>query len=488
MTTKAFMIQGTGSNVGKSLLVAGLCRHYTNKGLSVRPFKPQNMSNNAAVTIEGGEIGRAQALQALACRTEPSNHMNPVLLKPEGDNGSQLIVHGKSRGTMKARDYYRQKSHLMADVMASYEKLQQEADLIIVEGAGSASEVNLRANDIANMGFALTANLPVYLAADIDRGGVIAALVGTAKLLPQAERALIKGFIINKFRGDPALFNPALSLIEEQTGWPSLGILPWFDRAVNLPAEDSQDLEQKTTDKTGNEQLKSGETFKIIVPRLPRISNFDDLDPLHNEPDVQLLIVEPGTPLPRDANLIILPGSKATRADLAFLKSEGWHIDIAAHIRQGGAVLGLCGGYQMLGQSIDDPGGAEGAPGTSAGLGHLNTSTTMAASKTLTPIRAIFQQQSLTAYEMHIGQTSGPDCQTPLFITIEGRPEGAISPCGRIMGTYLHGLFQEDAFRRAFLQHLGAQAHAHYQHRASVEQTLDALADHLATHLDLPGL
>ena len=342
MPAKAFMIQGTGSNVGKSLLVAGLCRHFTNQGLKVRPFKPQNMSNNAAVTVNGGEIGRAQALQALACRIAPHTDMNPVLLKPEGETGSQLIVNGQRQGSYKAKDFYALKAGLMTPVIEAFERLRSEADLVIVEGAGSASEINLRQNDIANMGFALKANLPVYIAGDIDRGGIIAALVGTHKVLPEAERALVKGYIINKFRGDPDLFTEGLTLITERTGWPALGICPWFPAAGTLPAEDSQDLISTPGPASAERAAKNGATIKIAVPLLPRIANFDDLDPLKAEPGVELSLIEPGSVIPAETDLIILPGSKATIADLAALRREGWEIDIAAHLRRGGHLLGLC--------------------------------------------------------------------------------------------------------------------------------------------------
>lgn len=489
------MIQGTGSNVGKSLLVAGLCRHFTNQGLKVRPFKPQNMSNNAAVTESGGEIGRAQALQARACRTASTVDMNPVLLKPEGETGSQVIVRGQNHGAMKAADYYKIKQTLLPEVMASFEALKQQADLVIVEGAGSASEVNLRQNDIANMGFALAANLPVIILGDIDRGGVIANLVGTSVLLDRKEHDLIKGFIINKFRGDPALFTPAITLIEEKTGWPNLGICPWFEAAVRLPAEDSQDLGMKPQTRTA--------PIKIIVPLLPRIANFDDLDPLIAEPDVTLEMIKPGRPLPIDADLIILPGSKATHHDLKALRNEGWDIDIRAHHRRGGVILGLCGGYQMLGKKIDDPDGIEGPPGTINGIGLLDVTTRMAPAKTLKEVNATYpaaasKQAELKAYEMHMGETEGPDRAAPLFLKHNPEkteepaghdsPEGAISTDGRVMGTYLHGLFVSDSFRRTFLKKLGAKSFASDAYETTIDQTLDALGHHLASHLNLERL
>ncbi len=479
MPIKSFMIQGTGSNVGKSLLVAGLCRHFTNQGLKVRPFKPQNMSNNAAVTTDGGEIGRAQALQAIACKTEPTAHMNPVLLKPEGETGSQLIVQGQRKGSFKAKDFYKQKQGLMQPVLQSYEVLKQDADLVIVEGAGSASEMNLRQNDIANMGFALATNVPVYLAADIDRGGVLASIVGTHALLPKEERALIKGYIINKFRGDPSLFTTAQDLITEHTAWPSLGVCPWFQAANLLPAEDSQDLEPS--------QTKTSGTIKIAVPITPRIANFDDLDPLKAEPTIKLELINPGTPLPLDADLIILAGSKATISDLHFLYDQGWDTDIKAHVRRGGFVLGLCGGYQMLGTTIKDPLKLESDCAEIKGLDLLNVETTLTPTKTLTQTNATFNREPFTAYEMHMGETTGPDCDHPLFHTPNG-PEGATHPTKLVMGTYLHGLFQENTFREKFLQTIQQNHTSSVRYKDQIETTLDKFAAHLNTHLKLDDL
>lgn len=484
MPAKAFMIQGTGSNVGKSLLVAGLCRHFTNQGLTVRPFKPQNMSNNAAVTINGGEIGRAQALQALACRTAPHTDMNPVLLKPEGETGSQLIVNGKRQGSFKAKEFYKQKAALMTPVMEAFERLKAVSDLVIVEGAGSASEINLRRGDIANMGFALKANLPVYLAGDIDRGGIIAAIVGTHTVLPPQERALIKGFIINKFRGDPDLFKDGAEMIAKMTGWACLGISPWFQAASKLPAEDSQDLETKTISKTNSDR-----PIKIAVPLLPRIANFDDLDPLSAEPHVALSLIRPGELIPAECDLIILPGSKATISDLNSLREEGWDIDIAAHIRRGGRVLGLCGGYQMLGTSIKDSEGLEGPAREIAGLGHLECETTLTPRKTLTETSAIWPKTGtkLTAYEMHMGETKGKALNNPLF-SVNGENEGAVSENGLVMGTYLHGLFQDDTFRSTFLTDIKELPQSTLNFSRSIEETLDALAAHLNQHLKLEHL
>ncbi|MEM7750793.1 MAG: cobyric acid synthase, partial [Pseudomonadota bacterium] len=445
----AIMVQGAGSNVGKSLIVAGLCRVFSRRGLAVRPFKPQNMSNNAAATPEGGEIGRAQALQAKACGVPPSIHMNPVLLKPETDTGSQIIVQGQRWGTMRAREFGQRKSELMPAVMDSFEKLSGEADMIIVEGAGSPAEVNLRAGDIANMGFAEAADLPVIIAGDIERGGVIANLVGTHAVLPPPDRDRIKAFIVNKFRGDVSLFDGGMKAIADHTGWLPLGVVPYFNDARLLPAEDILDL-----DRTGHEPSPADpdRTIKIVVPVMGRIANYDDLDPLKLEPGVDLVLAHRGQPLPLDADLIILPGSKSTIGDLIALREEGWDIDIAAHIRKGGHVLGLCGGYQILGKTVDDPDGIEGHPGCYDGLGHLDVTTKLLPDKVVRPVtgRHLASNEPVTGYEIHIGRTDGPDCSRPVF-KIEDRETGAASGNGRTIGTYVHGVFGEDGFRRAFL-------------------------------------
>ena len=371
------MFQGTGSDVGKSLVVAGLCRAFAARGLAVRPFKPQNMSNNAAVTADGGEIGRAQALQARACRVAPSVHMNPVLLKPQSEIGAQVVVRGRVVGNAKAREYQAMKPRLMAAVLESFGRLKAEADLVLVEGAGSASEVNLRSGDIANMGFARAADTPVILIGDIDRGGVIAQIVGTKVVIAPEDAAMVVGFLINKFRGDPSLFAEGLRLIEERTAWPSLGMIPHFAAAQKLPAEDAMALERAGPPRHGG--------VTIAVPRLARIANFDEFDPLSLEPNVDLVMVAPGEPLPV-CDLVILPGSKATIADLAFFRAQGWDIDLFAHVRRGGRVLGLCGGYQMLGRRIADPEGTEGPAGEVAGLGLLDVETTLWGDKALVAV------------------------------------------------------------------------------------------------------
>nr|WP_321463681.1 cobyric acid synthase [uncultured Cohaesibacter sp.] len=479
----AIMFQGTGSNVGKSMLVAGFCRYLKRQGYKVAPFKPQNMSNNAAVTPEGGEIGRAQALQALACGLEPSVHMNPVLLKPQSNVGSQVVVQGKVIGQMQARAYSQSKHTLLEAVMESYRNLSEQADFIVVEGAGSASEVNLRKGDIANMGFAQAANLPVILIGDIDRGGVIASLVGTKQLLPPSDLALVKGYVINKFRGDATLFKSGLDIITGQTGWPDFGILPWFDDAARLPAEDSEDLGR---DKP---MTASGRALKIAVPVLPRIANFDDLDALKSEDGVSLTMVKRGQTIPLDSDLVILPGSKSTIADLEAMKSEGWDVDIKAIARRGGFVLGLCGGYQMLGRKIMDPEGVETEKGAVCeGLGLLDIETVMAGEKRTIQItgRHLESGSQMHGYEIHVGRSEGPDRARPIFM-IEGKQEGATSLDGRIMGSYIHGLFNHDQFRAAFLKSLGHAASGQGYLRG-VEQTLDALADHFAHNMDVNGL
>ena len=475
--TKAIMIQGAGSNVGKSMLVAGIARACLQRGLSVAPFKPQNMSNNAAVTADGGEIGRAQALQALACGLEPLVDMNPVLLKPESEVGAQVIVQGKRFATMQARDYGRHKAQLLPAVLDSFARIGAGRDLVIVEGAGSPAEVNLRAGDIANMGFAAAAHVPVALIGDIDRGGVIAQLVGTHAVLPDADRTLIRAFAINKFRGDPTLFAEGMEIIADRTGWAPLGIVPWFADAWKLPAEDVMEITSR-----------QGGATKIVVPRLNRIANFDDLDPLSATPGVSVEIIEPGRPLPGDADLVIIPGSKSTIADLAHFRAQGWDIDLAAHMRRGGHVLGICGGYQMLGHTISDPDGIEGAPATVRGLGLLDVSTVMKPEKrlALTAASYLSSGDAVQGYEIHIGETTGPDCARA-WLSVDGRAEGAASADGHVMGCYLHGLFGADAFRAAFLDRLGLQAGSH-DYMGGVEATLDALAEHVATHLDLDRL
>ncbi|MEL6287255.1 MAG: cobyric acid synthase [Pseudomonadota bacterium] len=481
------MFQGTGSDVGKSTLVAGLCRALTQRGLRVRPFKSQNMSNNAAVTGDGGEIGRAQALQARACGIAPSVHMNPVLLKPEGELGAQVVVQGQRLRRSQARDFARLKPDLMAAALESYAKLGDGADIILIEGAGSAAEVNLRDGEIANMGFAEATGVPVVLIGDIDRGGVIANLVGTQMVLSQDDRARVAGYIINKFRGDVSLFDDGLAAITRQTGWPSFGVVPWFNDAHRLPAEDSVGIADRAR------VSYAAAPIRIAVPLFPRIANHDDLDPLAVEPDVTLTLIEPGSPLPGDADLIILPGSKATCSDLDVVRANGWDIDLAGHLRRGGAVLGLCGGYQMLGGSIDDPDGIEGRRGRVDGLGLLEVATRLTEEKKLVEVHGRHHASSAAVhgYEMHIGVTEGPARERPFVVLDDGaggRAEGAISADGKVAGTYVHGLFASDAFRHAFLSSLRARAVSGAAYEAGIEQVLDALAAHVEATVDVGAL
>jgi len=474
------MFMGTGSDVGKSLVVAGLCRALRLRGLSVAPFKPQNMSNNAAVTGDGGEIGRAQALQARAAGVSPSVHMNPVLLKPEAEQGAQIIVQGQRAATMSAREFFANRSQFMPAILDSFHKLAGAYDYVLVEGAGSPAETNLRHGDLANMGFAQAAKVPAILIGDIHRGGVIASLVGTLAVLDEPDKKPIKGFMINKFHGDPKLFDEGRIELETRLAIPCLGVIPHFAAAAKLPAEDSVALQ--------NLPPPASHGLKICVLTLPRIANFDDLDPLAQEPHVALNFIKPGQPIPGDAAVVIIPGSKSTLADLEALRSNGWDIDLFAHHRRGGRVLGLCGGYQMLGKMIHDPQGLEGPSTSQQGLGLLNVETTLLPDKHVTQTQAMhtLSGQLINAYEIHLGETSGPDCQRP-FAQKQGGPEGAISPDGLVTGTYLHGCFTADGFRSAYLKSLGAAAST-YAHEQSIEDTLDALAAHLEAHLDIDAL
>ncbi|MTI10952.1 cobyric acid synthase [Rhodospirillaceae bacterium RKSG073] len=481
----SLMFQGTGSDVGKSLLVAGICRAMTRRGIVVRPFKPQNMSNNAAVTSDGGEIGRAQALQARACGVKPSVHMNPVLLKPQSDLGSQVVVQGQVMTTAKARDYYTLKSKLLPKVLESFVKLSEEADIILVEGAGSPAEVNLRAADIANMGFAEAANVPVLLVSDIDRGGVIASIVGTYNLLSDHEKKLLKGYIINKFRGNVTLFETGHDIIRDHTGLPTFGTLTWFDEARKLPAEDAVALEKARAGKAAAKD----HLIKVAVPRLGRIANFDDLDPLQAEPDVEVIMVQAGEPIPGDADLILLPGSKTTMPDLKALRAQGWDIDIQAHLRRGGHVLGICAGFQMLGKKLADPQGIEGPAGEVDGLGLIDMSTTMSGDKRLVEISGIESSTSeaVYGYEMHMGRSEGEGLNNPMLI-LEGHPDGAVSSDGRIMGCYLHGLFASDNFRNEYLKRFRKDREASLDYEQMVEDVLDRFADHCEAQTDIPAM
>src|SRR6516225_706266 len=483
---RALMLQGTGSDVGKSLLVAGLGRAFTRQGLRVMPFKPQNMSNNAAVTADDGEIGRAQALQARACGVAPVTDMNPVLLKPQSEGGAQIVLNGRVWRAAGAEEYRRLARELLPAVLASFFRLAEATDLILIEGAGSPAEVNLRKGDIANMGFAEAADVPVVLIGDIERGGVIAQLVGTHALLTTAERALLAGYVINKFRGDARLFDGGIAAIGERTGLRCFGVVPYFPAAGTLPAEDSLALTSPSLRLQGEGRGEG--PLRIAVPVLPRIANFDDFDPLRAEPGVELVMVAPGLPLPRDAALVILPGSKATIGDLEFLRREGWDIDLLAHRRQGGRILGLCGGYQMLGRTITDRFGSEGQKETVSGLGLLQVDTVLEAGKRLAETTGIelLTGMPVRGYEMHLGNTTGPGLDRPMLRLASG-VDGCVSHDGRVAGCYLHGLFASDLFRRAFLKALGADT-GEVAYEQQIETTLDALADHLERTIDLPAL
>ncbi|MDP6390995.1 MAG: cobyric acid synthase [Alphaproteobacteria bacterium] len=475
------MVQGTGSDVGKSTVVAGLCRAFTKRGLTVRPFKPQNMSNNAAVTPECGEIGRAQALQARACGVPPSTDMNPVLLKPQTDVGSQVVVRGRVWKNVKARDYYDLKPELMPIILESYARLGEDCDLVVIEGAGSPAEVNLRDGDVANMGFALAAGTPVVLIADIDRGGVIANIVGTHALLTEDERQLLLGYIVNKFRGDASLFDAGLEAIGERTGLECFGVLPYLAEIRKLPAEDALGVDAY--------ERRPGAPIRVAVPVISRIANFDDVDPLAAEPDVEVTMIQPGEPLPGDADLVLLPGSKSTVGDLRFLKSQGWDVDIAAHVRRGGAVLGLCGGYQMLGRLVRDPDGVEGSRGEEAGLGLLDVETVISGAKRLERVEGREHHSGLEidGFEMRMGKTKGPATEQPMLQLGSG-PDGAVSADGLVQGCYVHGLFAADAFRHAFLARLKSRSDSGLRYEAEIERALDALATHCERHLHLDRL
>ncbi len=480
------MVQGTGSDVGKSVIVAALCRIALRRGLRVAPFKPQNMSNNAAACA-GGEIGRAQALQAQAAGLAPRIDFNPILIKPESDRGAQLIIHGKPRRKLRAVDFGTGRAALMDAVLASFNRLAESFELIIVEGAGSPAEINLRQGDIANMGFARRAGVPVVLIGDIDRGGVIASIVGTQAVLDRADAALIRGFLVNKFRGDPKLFEAGMSAIESKTGWRGFGLIPWLPCAAKLPAEDAVALERGRSGQGGR-----GGKLRIAAPMLSRIANFDDADPLRMEPAVDFTWLRPGRALPRDADVIILFGTKSTAAELDFLRAQGWDRGILAHARSGGRVLGLCGGFQLLGRAIDDRNGVDGPPAETAGLGLLEVATEMRAAKTVDTVDAHCALTGLPAagYEIHTGRTNGADCARPMF-TIGGRAEGARSADGLIEGSYLHGVFANDGFRREWLRRCGVQGirgDAGFDYRATIEQSLNELADGVENALDIDAL
>ena len=483
MTTPAVMFQGTGSHVGKSTIVAGLARLLARRGLAVRPFKPLNMSNNAAVTADGGEIGRAQALQARAAGIAPTVDINPVLLKPQSCGGAQLVVHGRMRGSSGPTAPDHQGCSLLPEIMESFARVADGAEIVLIEGAGSPAELNLRAGDVANMGFASAADVPVILIGDIDRGGVIASIVGTMSVLDRSDRDRIRAFFVNKLHGEAALFAEGVREIVARTNIPCLGVVPYTPAAAALPAEDGVALTA-----SGNE-INTAATIRVAVPQLPYIANFDDLDPLIAEPDVDVIRVPPGSAIPGDIDLVILPGTKSTLADLAFIRAQGWDIDLTAHWRRGGHILGICGGYQILGQRVADPDGIEGPPAESPGLGFLDVITTLEPRKTLAPIAGhdAISGADVRGYEMHLGKTVGPDCERPMLALGSGNG-GAGSADGRAYGCYLHGLFAADAFRHAFLSRLRPRNNSGLDFDASIDAALDALADHLDQHLDIDAI
>jgi len=481
---RALMFQGTGSDVGKTVLVAGLCRAARNRGMRVVPFKPQNMSNNAAVAKadEGeGEIGRGQWLQALACGVEPTVHMNPVLLKPQNQIGSQVVVQGQVWGNAKAREYLALKPRLLQSVMESFNEVGKDADLILVEGAGSPAEINLRAGDIANMGFAAEAGVPVVLIGDIDRGGVIASIVGTHTILPPDDRDMIVGYLINKFRGDISLFDDGLKSIADFTGWPSFGILPWVDAIRRLPAEDSVALDKMDT--------SAKEGFKIVVPAMGKIANFDDLDPLRAEDGVALQFIRKGEAFPDNVDMVILPGSKSTITDMQELRANGWEVPIKSFAGNGGTVIGICGGYQILGKTISDPLGLEGEARQIEGLGLLDIHTELRPEKTVrnSKPRSLEHDLPLTGYEIHMGRTGGEDCARAM-IDFGTHKDGAISPNGNVRGCYLHGLFGSDEYRKALLQSAGCSGGGDTSYMRGVEQALDELAGEIEHWLDVDAM
>lgn len=472
------MIQGTTSDAGKSTLVAGLGRALYRRGLRVAPFKPQNMALNSAVTCDGGEIGRAQAVQARACGLQPHTDMNPVLLKPNSDTGAQVIIHGRALTEMDARAYHDYKQIAMAAVLDSYQRLREQYDVVLVEGAGSPAEINLRDRDIANMGFAEAVDCPVVLIADIDRGGVFAHLVGTLALLSQSEQHRTRGFVINRFRGDLGLLQPGLDWLTDYTRKPVYGVLPYL-HDLHIEAEDAINTAS---------QPSSIDALKVVVPVFSRISNHTDFDALRLHPQVDLQFAGPGQPLPA-ADLVILPGSKSVRSDLQFMRNQGWDQALQKHLRYGGKVIGICGGFQMLGQAIHDPNGIESAAGSSAGLGLLDFETTLAPEKQLHNVHGhlLLDQAAVSGYEIHAGVSSGRALEQPAVI-LDNRHDGAMSSDGQVLGTYLHGLFDHSDARDALLRWAGLEQAQSFDYQARLEADLDRLADTLEASLDLDAL
>ena len=481
------MVQGTTSDAGKTTLVAGLCRLLHRRGARVAPFKPQNMALNSAVGVDGGELARAQALQAQAAGIAPTVDLNPVLLKPSTDQRCQVIIHGKAVGEMGAWAYHEFKRLAREAVLSSYRRLTETYDFILVEGAGSPAEINLRDGDIANMGFAEAIDCPVVLIADIDRGGVFAHLVGTLALLSASERERVRGFVINRFRGERSLLEPGLQWLERHTGKPVLGVLPYL-QGLRLDAEDGIRREA-AAEQSAAARAGSSERLRIVVPVLPRISNHTDFEPLADHPQVDLRYIDAATP-PPPADLVILPGSKSVRADLEWLRAHGWPAYLEKHLRYGGRVLGICGGLQMLGTSIADPEGIESAPGESAGLGWLDLTTVLQPGKRLCNVAGHLQLQKVRVrgYEVHAGRTRGSALERPAVVLDDGTPDGAVSEDGRIMASYLHGLFEESSACAALLSWAGIAQPLAIDHGARREQMIDRLADAIERHCDLERL
>ncbi|ENM5873871.1 cobyric acid synthase [Vibrio mimicus] len=477
-TSKALMVQGTTSDAGKSVLVAGLCRVLARRGIKVAPFKPQNMALNSAVTPDGGEIGRAQAVQAQACGIAPSVHMNPVLLKPNSDTGAQVILQGRALSNMEANAYHDYKKVAMDTVMDSFQRLQNDYEAVMIEGAGSPAEINLRANDIANMGFAEKADVPVIIVADIDRGGVFAHLYGTLALLSETEQARVKGFVINRFRGDIALLQSGLDWLEQKTGKPVIGVLPYL-HGFDLEAEDAISAHQT---------LSADRQLRVAVPVFTRISNHTDFDPLRLNPNIDFRYVGQGESL-SGADLIILPGTKSTRADLAYLRSQGWDKEILRHMRLGGKVMGICGGFQMLGKWVHDPLGIEGEAGSSEGLGLFAMETELTAEKRLTNVRGTLmldgQEVIAQGYEIHAGRSTWAEDQKSPILLSDGSVDGLVSDCNQLFGTYLHGIFDRPETALRVCQWAGAAEIEQYDHRAVQELAIDRIADAIEEHLDL---
>ncbi len=478
MNKHSLMVQGTTSDAGKSVLVAGICRVLKRRGISVAPFKPQNMALNSAVTENGGEIGRAQAVQAQACGIPAHTDMNPVLLKPSSDTGAQVIIQGRALSTMEADSYHHYKQVAMNAVLDSYQRLQEQYQIIVVEGAGSPAEINLRDNDIANMGFAEAVDCPVIIVADIDRGGVFAHLVGTLALLSKSEQERVIGFVINRFRGDIKLLESGLDWLKAETGKPVLGVLPYLIDFY-LDAEDA----------ITQQQMRADATFTIVVPVFSRISNHTDFDALRLHPNVNLQFIGPGKILP-PADLIILPGSKNVRKDCELMREYGWDQQLYRHLRYGGKVLGICGGYQILGQQIADPDGIEDRPGTTKGLGLLPIQTYLMPEKCLRQCRGKLQLNTeqlveITGYEIHCGQSEATEKLSSFAILDDDRCDGLIHADNNIAGTYLHGLFDTPAATNAILQWAGFSANQNAIDIAEIrEQQLDRLADCLEQHID----